>query len=271
MFMKSRWLLFLLLVVLLEAAEQTSDRGRPQFAVASVRPSKSEARPEIGNSNGRGRAKNATLKMIMATAYQVPIFQISGGPAWVDSERFDIEAKAEDPKTGYIQLRLMMQSLLEDRFRLRLHRETRVSSVYFLVTSKGGARMSRSADQTSPDATGPPSSPADGPPRGSVLMGAGILLANAASMSVLAKVLTPELEHPVLDRTDLNGRYDVRLKWMPEIQSADAPGGREAATSTLDLPGLFTALREQLGLELKAGRGPVEFLRIDSAEKPSPN
>src|SRR5215218_10026603 len=135
MFMKLRWLVFLLLVVLLEAAEETPDRGRPQFAVASVKRSKPDGRPEIGNSNGRGRAKNATLKMIMATAYQVPIFQISGGPAWVDSERLDIEAKAEDLKTGYIQLRLMMQSLLEDRFRLRLHRETRVSSVYFLETS----------------------------------------------------------------------------------------------------------------------------------------
>src|SRR3954447_7324839 len=222
-------------------------------------------RAEVSNFNGRGHAWNATLKAIMTSAYQIPASQISGGPKWVDSDRFDVEAKAEDPATGYIQLRLMMQSLLEDRFRLRLHRETRVSSVYFLVTSKGGARMSRSADQTSPDATGPPSSPADGPPRGSVLMGAGILLANAASMSVLAKVLTPELEHPVLDKTDLNGRYDVRLKWMPEIQSADAPGGRSPATSALDLPGLFTALREQLGLELKAGRGPVEFLRINSA------
>jgi len=153
--MNLRLPVFLLLAIFLEAAEEISDHGRPQFAVASVKVSKFEGRSEIGNSNGRGHAKNASLKMIMATAYQVPVFQISGGPAWADSERFDIEAKAEDPKTGYIQLRLMMQSLLEDRFRLRLHRETRVSTVYFLVTSKGGVRMSRSADQTSPDATGP--------------------------------------------------------------------------------------------------------------------
>jgi uncharacterized protein (TIGR03435 family) len=269
--MKLRWLVFLLLMVLAEAAEQISDRGRPEFAVASVKFSNSQGRPEIGNSNGRGHAKNATLKMIMATAYQVPISQISGGPAWADSERFDIEAKAEDPKTGYIQLRLMMQALLEDRFRVRLHRQTRVSSVYFLVTSKGGAKMSQSADQTSPDATGPPSSPADGPPRGSVLIGPGMVVANAASMSVLAKVLTPELERPVLDKTDLNGRYDIRLKWTPEIQPADGAGGPETALNPFDLPGLFTALREQLGLELKAGRGPVEFLTIDSVEKPSPN
>jgi uncharacterized protein (TIGR03435 family) len=254
------------------------DLPRPEFAVASIKPSpaqgkpsNSPGRPEVGNSNGRGHAKDATLKMIMATAYQVPIFQISGGPGWVDSERFDVEARAEDLKTGYIQLRLMMQSLLEDRFRLRVHRESRVSSVYFLVTTKGGVKMNLSADQTSPDETRPPSSPFDGPPRGSALMGPGMLMANATPMSVLVKVLTPELERPILDKTNLNGRYDIRLKWMPEVQPAGVAGGLDAPVNAADLPGLFTALREQLGLELKADRGPVEFLVIDSAEKPSPN
>jgi uncharacterized protein (TIGR03435 family) len=251
---------------------------RPEFAVASIKsstaqgnPANSPGRPEVGNFNGRGYAKDATLKMIMATAWQVPTSRISGGPGWVDSERFDVEGKAEDLKTEYIQLRLMMQSLLEDRFRLRVHRETRASSVYFLVTAKGGVKMNLSADQTSPDETRPSFSPADSPPRGSVLMGPGMLIANAAPMSVLAKVLTPELERPVLDKTNLNGRYDIRLKWMPEIQAPGDAGGPDAAANAADLPGLSTALREQLGLELKADRGPVEFLVIDSAEKPSPN
>jgi uncharacterized protein (TIGR03435 family) len=265
-------LVFLFLVALACAFAQTADRRRPEFAVGSVKPSNSLGRPEVGNFNGRGSGKNATLKMIMASAYQVPISQISGGPAWADSERFDVEGKAEDdPKTGYIQLRLMMQSFLEDRFHLRVHRETRVSSVYFLMTTKGGVKMNLSADQTSPDASGPSSSPADGPPRGSVMMGPGMLMTNAAPMSVLAKVLTPELERPVLDKTDLNGRFDIRLKWMREVQSVGGAGGPDAAASAADLPSLFTVLREQLGLELKAARGPVEFLVIDSAEKPSPN
>ena len=88
----------------------------------------------------------------------------------------------------------MMQSLLEDRFHLRVHRESRASSVYLLLITKGGVKMNLSADQTSPDETRPSSSPADGPPRGSALMGPGMLIANAAPMSVLAKVLTPELE-----------------------------------------------------------------------------
>ncbi len=103
------------------------------------------------------------------------------------------------------------------------------------------------------------------------MLAPGMLVANAASVAVLAKVLTPELARPVLDRTNLIGRYDIRLTWTPEPQPATGTGGREVAPNTPDLPGLFTALREQLGLDLKASRGPVEFLMIESAQKPSPN
>jgi uncharacterized protein (TIGR03435 family) len=246
---------------------------RPEFAVGSVRPSNSEGRTEVGNSNGRGYGKNATLKRMMATAYQVPVFQISGGPKWADSDRFDIEAKAEDPKTGYIQLRLMMQSLLEDRFRLKLHRETRESSVYLLVATKSGPKMTPSADQTTPDATVSPSSPTEGPTRGGVLIGRGLLMTNATTMAVLAKMLTSELGRPVLDQTNLKSRFDLRLRWTPDaLSDAASPDGTDDPyASGTDLPGLFTALREQLGIEVKSARGPVEFLVIDSAEKPSPN
>ena len=100
---------------------------------AGQTPTIPRSRPEVGNFNGRGYAKNATLKTIMATAYQVPVFQISGGPGWTDSDRFDVEGKADDPTTGYVPLRLMMQSLLEDRFGLRVHRETGVSVGVFLL------------------------------------------------------------------------------------------------------------------------------------------
>ena len=258
------------LVVLTCVLAQQTGSKRPEFAVGSIRPSNSEGRPEVGNFNGRGYGKNATLKMIMATAYQVPAFQISGGPKWVDSDRFNIEARAEDPTTGYIQLRLMTQSLLEDRFRLKLHRETRESAVYLLVTTKGGPKMTPSIDQATPDATGPSFSPADGPLRGGAVKGRGMLVTNAATMSVLANLLTSELGRPVLDQTKLKTRFDIRLRWTPDPLAATGPDGKDSDAGT-DLPGLFTALREQLGIEIKSGRGPVEFLVIDSAEKPLPN
>jgi uncharacterized protein (TIGR03435 family) len=262
--------LFLLAALTCALAKQSAGK-RPEFAVGSVHPSSAEGRPEVGNFNGRGYGKNATLKMMMATAYQVPIFQIFGGPKWVDSDRFDIEARADDPKTGYIQLRLMMQSLLEDRFGLKLHRETRGSSVYILVTSNGGSKMTPSADQITPDATGPSASPEDGPPRGSVLLGRGMLMSNGATMSVLSKVLTSELGRPVLDQTNLKTRFDIRLRWTPDAEPALSTEGIALTASDAEFPGLFTALREQLGIEIKSARAPVEFLVIDAAEKPSPN
>lgn len=203
----------------------------------------------------------------MATAYQVPIFQILGGPAWTNSERFDIEARAEDPNTGYVQLRLMMQSLLEDRFHLHLRRETRVASIYLLETSRGGVKMGRSADQTSPDARPGTPPPNDDPPRGRALSGPGLLEGNAVPMALFVKLLIPQVERTVIDKTNLDGRYDIHLKWTPEQPS----GGDDNAPNVSDLPGLLTALREQLGLELRAGRGPVEFLKIDFAGQPSPN
>jgi uncharacterized protein (TIGR03435 family) len=235
--MANRGIIASVSVVAVAFAQQAGTR--PEFAVGSVRPSNSEGRPEVGNSNGRSHGKNATLRSLMSTAYQVPVFQISGGPRWVDSDRFDIEARAEDPKTGYIQLRLMMQSLLEDRFRLKLHRETRESSVYLLVPTRGKPKMTPSEDQTSPDATGTPSSPTDGPVRGSVLIGRGLLVANAAPISLLAKMLASELGRPVLDQTNLSGRFDIRLSWTPEAlrdsAGPDGAGGPDATSLACSL------------------------------------
>jgi uncharacterized protein (TIGR03435 family) len=155
---------FLFTGILVCLKAQRPEPTRPAFAVASVKPSDSKDRPAVGNFNGRGYGRNATLKMLIQTAYQVQPFQISGGPAWIGSDRFEVAGKADDPNTLYPQLRLMMQSLLEERFQLRVHKEARRMAIYSLVLAKGGARLKASADQTSPDATTPPVSPQDGPP-----------------------------------------------------------------------------------------------------------
>ena len=130
-----------------------------------------------------------------------------------------------------------------------------------------------SADLTTPDAGGPSSVSTAGPPRGSALIGRGMLMANAATMSVLAKILASELGRPILDQTNLKSRFDIRLRWTPDplTYAASPDGTDDPDASGTDLPGLFTALREQLGIEVKSAKGLVEFLVIDSAEKPSPN
>jgi uncharacterized protein (TIGR03435 family) len=98
-----------------------------------------------------------------------------------------------------------------------------------------------------------------------------MLMTNGAIMSVLAKMLTSELGRPVLDRTNLKTRFDIRLRWTPDSEPALSTDGTARTASDAEFPGLFTALREQLGIEVKSARAPVEFLAIDAAEKPSPN
>jgi uncharacterized protein (TIGR03435 family) len=137
----------------------------------------------------------------------------------------------------------------------------RESSVYALVVAKGGPKIKLARDQTSADLAGAPASPGDGPNHGGILMAPGMLVANAVPLSRFAKVLAPELDRSVVDRTNLNGRFDIQLRWAPDAR--EAPDG--------DFPSIFTAIQEQLGLKLESARGPVEFLIVDQATRPSEN
>jgi uncharacterized protein (TIGR03435 family) len=173
--------------------------------------------------------------------WRVRDFQIIGGPAWVNSEGFDIEAKG-DHSASDAQLGQMVQSLLADRFKLALHRETRQLPVYALVVAKNGPKI-RESTAARPGMAGGP----------------GQLDAQKISLQVFTQTLGRQLDHPVLDQTGLTGRYDFKLNWSPD--ESDATGG----------PSIFTAVQEQLGLKLETQTGPVEVLVIDHAEKPSDN
>jgi uncharacterized protein (TIGR03435 family) len=144
--------------------------------------------------NGAGGGKYVTLKMPIAFAYRIQQFQISGGPAWIDSDRFDVEGKAEDPKASFDELRLMLRSMLEDRFSLKLHHETKESSVYVLVPMSGGPKLELAADQSSPDVNGPAPKGA-GPNRGAIRNGVGTIAGNAATLSLFARMLSQRLDH----------------------------------------------------------------------------
>jgi uncharacterized protein (TIGR03435 family) len=136
---------------------------------------------------------------------------------------------------------------------------------------KNGPRIKLSLDQTSPDDVGAPASPGDGPKHGGMLMGTGMLIANAVPLSRFARVLAPELDRFVIDRTNLAGRFDIQLHWTPNTrESLDDPSAATPA-GAFDAPSIFTAIQEQLGLKLESARGPGEVLIIDHAEKPSAN
>lgn len=268
--MKPTGIALAILCTVTSASGQTNPATRPQFDVTSVKPNMEEGQPVYGNAKGRGYGKDITLNLLIAWAWQVQRFQIIGGPAWISSDRFDVEGKTEDTKADFAQLRLMMRSLLQDRFKLAVHGETRESSVYQLVAAKGGPKITFSSDQISPDASGPPASPNDGPPRGGLLMGPGILIGNAITIAQFVKVLAPDVDRAVVDRTNLSGRFDIRLHWAPDIPGTSSPSVQPPASSEYP-SSIFTAMNEQLGLKLQSARGPVEFLIIDHCEKPSPN
>jgi uncharacterized protein (TIGR03435 family) len=182
-----------------------------------------------------------------------------------------VEAKVEDPKTDPDQVRLMLQSLLEDRFKLKLHRETKETSIYVLVAGKDGVKMKLSADQESPSVNGP-APPEAGPNRGAIRFGAGSLSGNAATMTLFTRMLSQRLDRTIVDKTNLTGRYDFQLQWTPDTGEATlSPLGTPLPPADSSGTSVFTAIQEQLGLKLETQKGPVEMFVIDSVEKPSAN
>jgi uncharacterized protein (TIGR03435 family) len=248
---------------------RTPQPERPRFEVASVKPTNGVGASSGGAGVGSASEHNMTVRFLLWFSYRVQPFQIVGGPGWIDSDRFDIEARAEDRNAGPDQVRLMLQSLLEDRFHLKLHREVKVSPIYALVVAKGGPKMKLSADQTSPDVNGPspPGSPL--PNHGAIRFGQGSFLGNAVNLSFFAKMLSQRLDQLVVDRTNLPGRYDFLLQWKPG--PGEAPNEAPAAGDIDSRPSIFTAIQEHMGLKLESGREPVEVLVVDHIERPSEN
>ncbi len=268
--------------------------AKPSFEVAIVKPSTSaDNRIMImAQPGGRFMVNNATLKMVMGVAYRVRDFQMMGGPNWISSDRWNIEAKAEEgtvpPQKGFPDptvpdpLMLMVQSLIEDRFQLKMHRETKELAVYELLVGKSGSKMKLSADQSpiEPPGRGAPPPPPQrggrgGPtPRGSVAVGRGNLDASGVPLRNFVQILAQQLGRPVIDKTDLKGLYDIKLQWTPELgQGQFTPGGAEPPPPPADAsgPSIFTAVQEQLGLRLESAKGQVEVLVIDSVQKPTEN
>jgi uncharacterized protein (TIGR03435 family) len=190
-------------------------------------------------SPGRLIAINASLRECIEWAYDVKDYQISG-PAWIrssDEAGYDIEAKAP-PETGRDQMRLMLQTLLQERLQLKLHREKRLLPVYFLDIAKNGPHLKASTE-----------------PAGSLWSHGGSdgvhVNGNSATMKGMADRLSHDLDRPVLDRTSISGTYRIDLQWAREGEG----------------PSAFAAIQEQLGLKLQASKVPFDFLVIDSAAR----
>jgi len=226
-------------------------------------------------------ASNVSLKMLVQSAYGIREDLISGAPSWADSARFDIDAKVAGSDVDALkkltpeQRRLILQPLLADRFKLKMHTETKQLPVYELVPAKGGSKLKEATpgDTYANGIKGP-----DGVGRGGMMkVGRGQLTSQAVPMTSLANMLAQQLHRTVIDKTGLTGKYDVELTWTPD-QGADpmfkgpdgSPQRGDAAPDTSG-PSIFTALQEQLGLRLQSAKGPVETVVIDHVEMPSEN
>jgi len=226
----------------------------PAFQVASIKPSQPDAtgRSFTQRPGGGLVTSNATIRMLMAFAYQVMPEEISGGPAWAESDGFDIDAKGAGPKVLPSEFRQMIQTLLAERFHLKMHREQRELTVYVLVQATNRAKLVEATDR-SPDAS-------------LRIEGPGVIT-GVATMPALATVLMRPLQRKVIDETGLQGAYNVKLRFA--LEKPTAPGADPPPPS--DGPSIFAALKDQLGLSLKTAKRPVEVLVIDSVDRPTPN
>ncbi len=239
---------------------------RPAFEVASIKP---DPGPNIrvGKPPGGGLvARGIFTRFLIALAYDVKEFQILDGPSWISHEQYSIDAKPGDNPKGPIlsfyltrqqkdddEFRLRIQSLLADRFQLRVHRETREQQVYSLVVAKNGPKFKDSKFNESDAAKGR---------LPGLTMHSYELIATSVDIHLLAEELSRRLSRNVIDQTGLNGEYDFTLRWVPDNADGDA---------TPDGPSIFAAVQEQLGLKLESGKAPVDAIVIDHIERPSAN
>ena len=274
----------------------------PAFEVASIKPSNPNptgplgATPMMLPALGRLTAQNVTLRMLVMGAYQKQPFEIVGGPPWWNSEKFDINARAADASGTTDQILGMLKTLLADRFKLKVHTETRELPVYHLVLARSDGRLGpkmKLSTENCPDfkaqqqaqleaiakgglaaLTGmKPGTPCSIAPMPSTPGSIG-MKASGQAIPTLTLLLTQLVGRPVIDKTGLMGLYDFDLTIdMLTLQRiyADLGVNMPLPPNLPEGPSLMTLLQEDLGLKLDSQRGPGEVLVVDSAELPTPD
>jgi uncharacterized protein (TIGR03435 family) len=240
--------------------------AKPVFEVATIKPSNPDQQGQGINVNRSGEftTRNTPLFELIKFCYGVHGKQVTGGPSWIESERFDIHAKADVPgMPNAAQLKSAVQKLLTERFGLTFHREKRELSAYVITVDKAGVKMTKSAMNGVPL----PGFGGRGP---------GAVGVRNATMSEFADFLQSRiLERPVVDQSGLTDRFDFTLEWKPDTAQLAANAGPngppQLPPNVEDRPDLMTAMRVQLGLKIESDKAPVEVLVIDKVTKPTEN
>jgi len=234
------------------------------FEAASVKPSK----PDNGNHlsrflpGGKFTAENVSLKGLVMMAFHLQDYQLKGGPAWADSDGYDVNARPEKPAT-VAETRRMLQTLLADRFHLAYHYETKEMPIYALLATRSGPKLDAAHGDREGD--------------GDFRAGGGHLIGQGATVQEFADMLTIIRGKPVFDMTAVPGKFDWKLEWTPDQFRRGEAGENTGAAQPHegwpridpDGPDFFTALEQQTGLKLESRKGPVQILVIDHAERPT--
>jgi len=239
------------------------------FEVATIKPVGEDdpraARYLRMQSGNRFEARNYTVNGLIAAAYDLPPGGISGGPKWVESDRYELIATTPGAlRPTYDEQMAMLKKLLADRFALTFHRENKEFAIYQLTIAKGGAKLTATKaafdDASNVTSTLYPASSGG--------IDHALMPARNVTMQQFASVLQRAiLDRPVVNKTELAGRYDFDLEWTPDESQFGGNLPRGAADS--DKPGLLMAMQQQLGLRIEARRGPIDVLVIDSVNRPS--
>ncbi|HUK30008.1 MAG TPA: TIGR03435 family protein [Candidatus Acidoferrum sp.] len=253
-------------------------------------------------------ASGYTMQALITMAYGIRDFQLSGAPSWLNSERYDVDAKMDGSVADALQRlspddrnamrQKMLQALLADRLKLTIHRDTKEGQIYNLVIGKNGPKLKEATAEES--AATPPTGPRGGGGGGAGTRGGGggagltrggpgmmtmstgrggtqSLSMQAVPISNLIDMLARNVGRPVVDKTGLTGKYDIKLEWTrDDLQVQTPPGGAPSGAPAPPPPDssgptLFAAIQDQLGLKLESGKGPIENIVIDHVEKPSEN
>lgn len=271
---------------------------RPRFDVVSIKPCKpgvssGPGTPTYGGDSSPGRlhigcgilAGSDNTGMIQAAYNRYAggylnsfrVIPIEGGPDWIHSERYEIDATSDAHPSLLMMQGPLMQTILEDRFRLRIHRETRLGPVYELALGKGSPKLKPLQDESCvPPIIGGPLPPLAPDQRRcrNMLYPRGVEM-EGGTLSMLAGLLGMALDRPVIDKTGITSYFEIHLVFSPDDFAGTRPAtnepGAPAAVRAADAPGIFQAIQEQLGLRLVPAKGPVDVLVIDHVERPSEN
>ena len=264
---------------------QTAAPQEPRFEVVSIKRSAGGGARSmmVVQPSGRVSVRNLPVREVIWQAHGILAFQLTGGSDWLQGQRYDIEAKAPDGAVVTADaINLMLRAMLSDRFKLKVRRETRESAIYELALARSDKRFGEKLRETSADCVAQRSRgtasggsldaarvrEGDSIPCGMVMSGGNRIAAGGETITKFATMLVPLVQRIVVDKTALTGLYDFDLQFLPDQGYVRGLPVRMYLVAA-DVPPLLTAIQEQLGLKLQPARGAVEYVVIESIERPS--